>query len=172
MKRFGILLLVVGILPWSLWALEPTDQVKINEVYYGGTPNYTYQDQFVELYNAGRETAYLDGSLIIRGVDTSATRVFQVPGNIGGTQYPIESGEFVVIAQDAYDFTSDPYSVDLTGANWETYYIHEEPPGDNPNVPNLIDAIELNADFVLDLRVGQVLFATGDGLQVIPCSTG
>ena len=173
MKRFGILLMLIGILPFSLMALEPDDQVKINEIYYAGTPFYTYQDQFVELYNAGNTTAYLDGALLIRGVDTSATRVFHFPGMIGGTLYPIEPGEFKVVAQDAYDFWAlDSTSVDLSDADFETFYIHEEPPGDNPSVPNLLDVLDIEVDFILDRRVGQVLLATGDSLEVLPCSTG
>ena len=172
MKTIAIILTTFGLLPWSLWALEPTDQIKINEIYYGGTPNYTYQDQFVELYNAGTSTCYLDGAVLIRGVDTMATRVYQFPGEVGETTLPIEPGEFVVIAQDAWDFSSDPYSVDLSDAEYETYSPYEENPGDNPNVPNLNDAIELMADFVMDLRVGQVLLATGDSLEVVPCETG
>jgi hypothetical protein len=172
MKKFAIVLTTMAILPWSLWALEPMDPVKINEIYYAGTPNYTYQDQFVELYNAGTGTYYLDGAVLIRGVDTLATRVYQFSGEVGGTSLPIEPGEFVVIAQDAYDFSSDPYSVDLSEVPYETYSPYEEPPGDNLNVPNLDDAIELMADFVMDLRVGQVLLATGDSLEVVPCETG
>jgi hypothetical protein len=172
MKRIAIVLIAMGMLPWSLGALEPTDPVKINEIYYGGTPNYTYQDQFVELYNAGTSACYLDGAVLIRGVDTMATRVYQFSGEIGGTTLPIEPGEFVVIAQDAWDFSSDPYSVDLSDAEYETYSPYEEDPGDNPNVANLNDAIELMADFVMDLRVGQVMLATGDSLEVVPCETG
>ena len=172
MKRLGILLIILGSLPWNLGALEPTDSVKINEIYYAGTPNYTYQDQFVELYNAGSQTAYLDGAVIIRGVDTLASRVYQFSGVVGGTSLPIEPGAFVVIAQDAWDFSSDPYSVDLSEAEYETYCPFEENPGDNPEVPNLTDAIDLQADFVMDLRVGQVMLATGDDLEVVPCSTG
>lgn len=172
MKRIGILIIVLGIVSWNLWALAPTDQVKINEIYYAGTPNYTYQDQFIELYNAGDAPAYLDGALIIRGVDTMATRVYQFPGVVGGTTYPIEPGEFLVVAQDAWDFSSDPYSVDLSASDFETYNLHEENPGDNPNVPNLSDAIEMGADFMMDQRAGQVLLATGDSLEVVPCPTG
>jgi len=172
MKRLGIVVITLGLAACSLWALEPTDLVKINEVYYAGTPNYTYQDQFVELYNAGTTTAYLDGALIMRGVDTLASRVYQFPGEVGGTTLPIEPGQFVVVAQDAWDFSSDPYSMDLSTADYETYSPYEEDPGDNPDVPNLSDVIELLADFVMDLRVGQVLLATGDSLEVIPCPTG
>ena len=173
MKRVAILMMLIGILPFSLMALEPDDQVKINELYYASTPFYTYQDQFVELYNAGTNTAYLDGALLIRGLDTSATRVYRFPGVYGGTLYPIEPGEFKVVAQDAYDFWAlDSTSVDLSNADFETFYSNEEPPGDNPAVPNLTDAIEIEVDFIMDRRVGQVLLAAGDSLEVLPCSTG
>ncbi len=173
MKRLGILVILVGILPFGLMALEPDDQVKINELYYAGTPFYTYQDQFVELYNAGTTTAYLDGALLIRGVDTSATRAYRFPGVVDGTLYPIEPGEFKVVAQDAYDFWAlDTTSVDLSDADFETFFFNEEPPGDNPAVPNLLDALDIEVDFILDRRVGQLMLATGDSLVVQPCSTG
>ena len=52
-------------------ALNFGDQVKINEVYWAYPPGYTiYQDQFVELYNAGSTTCYLDGAAICRGIPT------------------------------------------------------------------------------------------------------
>jgi hypothetical protein len=173
MKRLGIVLILMGMTVGSGWGLEVTDQVKINELYYAGTPNYTYQDQFVELYNAGTNTAYLDGALLIRGVDTMGTRVYRFPGEVGGTLYPIAPGEFVVVAQDAYDFfAEDSFSVNLFNVPFETYCEHEEEPGDNPNVPNLLDAIDIEVDFELDHRMGQVLLATGEDLAVIPCPTG
>ena len=172
MKRLGIVLVVMA-LAGGGWGLEVTDQVKINELYYAGTPNYTYQDQYVELYNAGTTTAYLDGALLIRGVDTLASRVFRFPGEVGGMLYPITPGEFVVVAQDAYDFfAEDSLSVDLLNVAFETYCEHEEEPGDNPNVPNLSDVIDIGVDYVLDRRMGQVLLATGDSLEVVPCPTG
>ena len=172
MKRLGILMILIGILPFSSMALESEDQVKINELYYTGTPFFTYQDQFVELYNAGATTAYLDGALLIRGVDTMGTRVYRFPGVVDGTLYPIEPGEFKVVAQDAYDFWAlDSTSVDLSVADFETFFFNEEEPGDNPAVPNLSDAIENEVDFIMDRRVGQVLLATGDSLEVIPCPT-
>jgi hypothetical protein len=172
MKGLGIVVMM-GMMVGCVWALEPTDRVKINELYYAGTPLYTYQDQFVELYNAGTQTAYLDGALLIRGVDTLASRVFRFPGDVGGTLYPIEPGGFVVVAEDAYDFhAEDSLSVDLSTMPFECYDPQEELPGDNPDVPNLLDAIDIQVDFELDHRMGQLLLATGDSLVVVPCPTG
>jgi hypothetical protein len=184
--RMGILLvLVMGANLWwfstegTVWALTSTDLVKINEVYYAGSMGFTMEDQYVELYNVGTTTAYLDGALLMRGLDTAATRVFRFPGWPGQHNYPIAPGQFKVIAQDAMNFMvgdqwspPDPYSVDLSHADFETYTSWEWPPRNNPNVPNLTDALGNHVDFELDHYRGQVLLATGEHLQIYPCVSG
>ena len=59
----------------ALWvsvasALTTSDSVRINEIYVAGPPSYNEQDGFVEFYNAGSATAYLDGAMVLQGLDT------------------------------------------------------------------------------------------------------
>lgn len=109
-----------------------TSNLAINEIYYSGatTGVSTYNlDQFVELYNAGSTTLYLDGLILARPAfniqyvqtdDVEVTYAYQFPGN--GKQYPILPGEFVVIAQDAIDHRKyAPRSIDLSHATWECF---------------------------------------------------
>jgi hypothetical protein len=162
-----------------LWALTSGDSVKINEVYYAGSQGFTMEDQYIELFNAGSSTAYLDGALIMRGLDTMATRVFRFPGWPGGHQRPINPGQYKVIAQDAVNFiagdlwaAADPYSVDLSHADFEAYTAWEWPPRNNPSVPNLTDALNNHLDLELDHYQGQVLLSTGQNLQILPSTSG
>ena len=95
------LLLVLAILAFcpGSFALQVGDQVKINEIYYCYPEGYTvYQDQFVELYNAGSTTCYLDGALICRGIPAELFSAWRFPGNVGGSTIPIEPGQYILIA--------------------------------------------------------------------------
>jgi len=109
-----------------------TSNLVINEIYYSGvtTGVSTYNlDQFVEIYNAGGTTLYLDGLILARlannmnYVCTNHVEVvyaYQFPGK--GKQYPILPGELMVIAQDAIDHrTIAQQSIDLTNADWECF---------------------------------------------------
>ncbi len=169
---------VILVLLWGatqLWALNSTDLVKINEIYYAGSMGFTMEDQFVELYNAGSTVAYLDGALLMRGLDTLATRVFRFPGWHGEQNYPINPGQYIVIAQDAINFIEgdewhqgDIYSVDLSNADFEVYDPWEWPNRDDPDIPNLVDALGIHLDLELDHYQGQVVLATGENLEVFP----
>ena len=172
MKRTALVGLALLMSAQLSSALQPDDPVKINEVYYGYPPGYNvYQDQFVELYNAGQETCYLDGAMICRGIPSELFSAWCFPGEVGGTDISLEPGQFLLIAKDAYDFQQiNSASVNLTYADWESYHPFEEPPGDNPDVPNLEPAWECVNDFTMANQVGQVLLATGTGLYVEPGS--
>ncbi len=167
--------LLLSTLPASVSALAPTDSVRINEVYFACSINYTTDDQFVELYNAGSTTAWLDGALLARGTDTLMTRVFAFPGNPGDQTFALPPGAFAVIAQDAYDFVGeggDPTSVDLSNAPFETYASEEWPPVDNPASVNLIEVLEIGMDYELDRRQGGIMLLTGEEFEVVPCEGG
>ena len=169
------LLALLLLLPVSAQALSTTDSVRINEVYFACSINYTTDDQFLELYNAGSTTAWMAGAIIARGTDTLMTRAFSFPGNPGDQSLPLAPGAFLVIAQDAYDFVGDggdPTSVDLSGAPYETYSVDEWPPVDNPTAMNLIDALEIGMDFELDRRQGGILLLTGEEFEIRPCADG
>lgn len=150
---------------------KPSASLVIKEFYYNGANDPTYsvlfKDQFVEIYNNSSETIYADG-LYIAGLapqdngssktDTPtpldlteyvyATKILQVPGT--GNDNPIAPGKSIVICLNAVDYTdggANDYSVDLSGADFETYAIDwlesEGRKGnayfdlDNADVPNM-----------------------------------
>jgi hypothetical protein len=105
-------------------------QLKINEVYYH-VNGPQEANQFVELFNAGSSTAYLDGLILTDEAGTGIEGIFQFPG--AGAEHPVPPGGFVVIAVDGDG--SDGVWPDLSTADWECY----AGPGDfdNPSVSNL-----------------------------------
>ncbi len=154
--------------------------LKINEIYYMGPPNkiFYFFDQFIELYNASSETIYLDGIIVCRmgpctiGAD-NVTYIFQFPGEpVTGREYPVEPGEFVVLAQDAMNHVivqgNDTLvnSIDLTDADWEFVNSQDYADTDNPDVPNL-DNIEEGhrRDFMIALGSDVILIADGSDVN-------
>lgn len=171
-RNSTITILVVTFVASIAWGLTPSDAVKINEVYFAGSPGLQ-DDGFVELYNAGTTTAYLDGALLIQGLDTLGQIAFRFPGEPGGTTLPLGPGEFFVFAADAYDFTlTHPQSVDLAGAHAESFIVHEGPPGDNPAVMDLEELLPVGFDWFFYPRWGQVLLATGEEWEIRACQPG
>jgi hypothetical protein len=100
-------------------------QLKINEVYYDVSPQGG--NQYVELYNAGTNTVHLDGLILSDEVDGTTESVFQFPGGVGGTNFPVAPSGRVTIAVDAIDATSN--------ATWECYGGAADT--NNPSVPDL-----------------------------------
>lgn len=147
--------------------------IVINEIYYSGPANsgLYYSDQFVELFNASDSVEYLDGLILCRastrldymGQFAEVFYTYQFPGN--GTDFPIQPGQFVVVAQDAMDHISvggAPGSVDLSHADWECYNQLGNDL-DNPNVPNLININPNKAiDFMISLSHNGVILAKVD----------
>lgn len=118
----------------------------ISEIYYVGAkspiPQY-FHDQFTEIYNNSDQVIYLD-SLLIADVESGfiddtlihAVHAYMFPGS--GSDYPIQPGGFIVIAQDAIDHSPKPVnSVDLSNADFE-YYVADKGDVDNINVPNMV----------------------------------
>ena len=113
------------------------------EIYYSGCgDNYYFRDQFYEIYNNSDETVYADGMCIAETIFADGTFtvryqypienqdyyvfvnnvIWQIPGN--GTDYPVEPGESIVIAQWGTDHRVESLSagdskVDLSGADFE-----------------------------------------------------
>lgn len=151
--------------------------LKINEIYTAGPPNniFYFYDQFFELYNGLSETVYLDGMIFLRlgtsGLfsDTlSVTYIYQFPGTpLTGRQYPVEAGQFVVIAGNAFDHnTIGPIAgktVDLSNADWEFVNLQEANGYDNPNVPNVTTN---NGRVTQASKVDFLVGLTGDGLAL------
>ncbi len=151
--------------------------LKINEIYTSGPPNniYYFFDQFFELYNGMTETVYLDGMIFLRLTRTplfadtlSVTYIFQFPGQaLTGREYPVEPGDFVVLAGNAFDHNIiGPIAgktVDLSNADWEFYNNIEAAAYDNPNVPNITtNNGRVSQRSKVDFMVG----LTGDGLAL------
>ncbi len=139
--------------------------IKINELYVGGPADagYFFKDQYVELYNAGTQTEYLDGKIICRLSSniTKVTYIFQFPGT--GTDYPIQPGEYKVCAQSAVNWKEQyPTSIDLSNADFEFYNPNNASDPDNPNVPNIVNLYEgRRTDFMLSLTSDEVILASG-----------
>ncbi len=124
----------------------------ISKVYYAGCKdnnNKSYTaDQYIEFYNNSDESIYVDGLYFALAESEStpaypafsnseyvyAKQVFQFPGS--GTEYKLEPGASVLVANSATDHTqSASSSVDLTGATFEAKGTRF---ANNPAVPQLI----------------------------------
>lgn len=156
--------------------LIAASDLMINEVFYCGSDysSFYFYDQYVELYNAADTTMYLDGIILTRQAQTyypdqdevpyvRAIYAYQFPGTpVTGREYPIEPGQFVVIAADAIDHSVwNAKSVDLSNADWECF----NPLGsdyDNPAVPNIVNIVpDKGVDYMINLSHNAVVIATG-----------
>ncbi len=162
----------------ALWAttacaLTSGDGVRINEIYVSGPSSYSEQDGFIEFYNAGSETAYLDGALVLQGLDTFAQLAFKFPGEHGGQSIAMPPGSFLVLATDAYNHAAlDPVSPNLVTSDFETVVPNEQLPGDNGAVANMTDVLEVNFDLFFVRRWGQIILTTGEFWNFRPCLPG
>jgi len=162
----------------TLELIKAKGGLKINEIYTVGPPNniFYFYDQYFELYNGFlTKTVYLDGMIFLRlsrtelFADTLAvTNIYQFPGTpITGREYPIEPGEFVVLAGKAMNHNLiGPIAgrtVDLSNADWEFLNLIEAGAYDNPNVPNLTTN---NGKVTQSSRVDFMVGLSGDGLAL------
>jgi hypothetical protein len=159
----------------TIYVTSVIPNLVINEIFYAGSDRSTFYfyDQFIELYNASGETKYLDGLMLCRGVQilnpnleindyVQVLYVFQFPGTpLTGRQYPIEPGEFIVVAGDALDHSAFvDAAIDLSDAEWEFYNPYAGEP-DNPalNVTNILP--ERSVDFLINLGHNAIILADG-----------
>ena len=123
--------------------------VIFKELFYSGTANFYFRNQFYEVYNNSEETVYLDGVYFANLYPTNATtvqplwreedkgdyayanRIWMFPGN--GTDYPLAPGESCVISQFAANHKLPQYNpnspVDGTSSEFEFNM-------NNPNYPD------------------------------------
>lgn len=117
-----------------------------------------FSDQYYEIYNNSTDVIYADNLClgIVDGWAYSASlsvwlseyttqlaipSFWYIPGS--GTDYPINPGESIIIAQDGIDHKTDPLGnsnspVNLGDADWETFVPRDDNKDiDAPNVPNL-----------------------------------
>lgn len=173
-------------LNWSV----PSSLV-ISKLYNFGTKNLANKvyniDKYVEIYNNSDEVQYADGLFIANTYGSAVSaissaypdveeadvvyleRVVKLPGS--GTDYPIEPGKSIVIAQNAknhIDHEVITNTVDLSGADFECY-VEGAPasmfPADNQEVPNIIEvygATSATAKFFAGQGTVLVLFKITD----------
>lgn len=149
--------------------VEPGELV-IEEVYFTGSPiegsNRPSSDQYIKITNRADHTVYADRVMFvtsfITGTITSVGAYYEypaledglavenmyvIPGD--GDDYPLQSGESMVLALAAIDYTAsygsgddkvdgNPNAIDLSHADFEFYDENDiYPDTDNPDVPNL-----------------------------------
>ncbi len=136
-----------------------SDDLIIAEVFFTGTTTATGAqhrgDDYIKLYNNTDHVIYADGISIfesnfnttakydytpdIMGESVAVWAVYTVPGN--GTEYPVQPGEYFLIADNAYDHrTTNELSFDLSHAKCEWYdesQAASQQDVDNPAVPNM-----------------------------------
>jgi len=162
----------------------------IKEVYYCGsrTPagKAYYADQYIELFNNTNEVQYADGISVFEhesngnGVNmweslkdtVVAEMIWTIPGN--GTQYAVQPGKSIVIAQDGINHRDDPNGnplspVNLGNADFEFYvYTPKNKDVDSPLVSNMLE------DYTA-VEVSEVTFRVQGGSAIaiakIPGST-
>ncbi|WP_306354017.1 DUF4876 domain-containing protein [Flavobacterium sp. '19STA2R22 D10 B1'] len=127
----------------------------IEEIFFTGTRTAEGQqylgDKYFKIYNNTDHVLYADGLVIaqsefmtvdkqdytpnIMGQSFAASAIAIVPGS--GTDHPIPSGEFFIIAEDAINHKEyNSNSIDLRNANFE-FYTDDADDVDNPSVPNM-----------------------------------
>lgn len=146
----------------------------IAEVFCTGTTTATgaqNRDQYIKLYNNTDRTIYADGLSIfesdfsttqkydytpdIMGQSVVVRSLYTVPGN--GTQFPVQPGEYFLIADRANDHrTVSDRSFDLSQAQCEWYdesKVAAQQDTDNPAVPNMEKIYSYtNSIYILDQR--------------------
>jgi Lamin Tail Domain/FlgD Ig-like domain len=143
------------------FALNVNDQVKINEVSYDPSESPEDPFEFIELYNAGPSTVYLDGAAFSdEGNNGTGEATFVFPGTPGGTTIPLASHAFLLIVGDATGTTLP--------ADWEFYGGGTD--SDDPGVPNLTKTAGTGGDLFLGNSGDGVTLSTGaSNGSIIPC---
>lgn len=133
---------------------SPKGALVFCEVYYCGGSGYYFRDQFYEIANNSDEVQYLDGIYFSNSPAAASNhnpkswpvededkyiymeRVWKFPGN--GTDYPLQPGESVVLAQWAVNHPAlgQPESPDCSLADFEFYM-------DSPLYPDQETAVNM-----------------------------
>lgn len=144
-------------------ALAPGDSVVINEVHYAPGEPSQETHEFIELFNAGSSTAYLDGAVITdEGNAGSSESTFQFPGVPGGTQWPLAPGEFLLLVPDA---TGSPYT------NIDFEFFAGGADTDDLGVANLLKTSGLATELILGNSGDGITLSSGiSSGNLIPCA--
>lgn len=152
-------LLSAGNVAMEAYVAVQSDDLIIKEIFFTGTlqrSGNTYNgDQYIKLYNNTDHVIFADGLALFESlflttqkfnytpdmVDkaVSVDAIYVIPGS--GTDYPVQPGETLLIADAAIDHRAiNPNSFNLSNANFEWFDDSTDPRYsdlDNPAVPNL-----------------------------------
>ena len=113
----------------------------IEEIFFTGTATpegkQYFGDQYIKLYNPTNKVLYADGLVLADSEFVTVTKIdytpsvmaeaftagsmVQIPGT--GTQYPVQPGKSIVIAEQGINHKeNNPNSIDLSKADFENFY--------------------------------------------------
>ncbi|WP_297891863.1 DUF4876 domain-containing protein [uncultured Capnocytophaga sp.] len=130
----------------------------IEEIFFAGTATpegkQYFGDQYIKLYNPTNKVLYADGLVLADSEFLTVTKrdytpdvmaeaftagsMVQIPGT--GTQYPVQPGKSIVIAEQGINHReNNPNSIDLSKADFENFYPPKVKDVDGVGVTNNIN---------------------------------
>ena len=140
----------------------------IEEIFFTGTATpegkQYFGDQYIKLYNPTNKVLYADGLVLADSEFLTVTKrdytpnvmaeaftagsMVQIPGT--GTQYPVQPGKSIVIAEQGINHKeNNPNSIDLSKADFENFYPPRVKDVDGVGVTNNIN---LHGIFIINNR--------------------
>ena len=140
----------------------------IEEIFFAGTATpegkQYFGDQYIKLYNPTNKVLYADGLVLADSEFLTVTKrdytpnvmaeaftagsMVQIPGT--GTQYPVQPGKSIVIAEQGINHKeNNPNSIDLSKADFENFYPPRVKDVDGVGVTNNIN---LHGIFIFNNR--------------------
>ncbi|MEN2753847.1 DUF4876 domain-containing protein [Capnocytophaga sputigena] len=154
--------------PVSLSIKAKGNDFIIEEIFFTGTATpegkQYFGDQYIKLYNPTNRVLYADGLVLADSEFLTVTKrdytpnimaeaftagsMVQIPGN--GTQYPVQPGASIVIAEQGINHKeNNPNSIDLSKADFENFYPPRVKDVDGVGVTNNIN---LHGIFIFNNR--------------------
>ena len=154
--------------PVSLSIKAKGNDFIIEEIFFTGTATpegkQYFGDQYIKLYNPTNRVLYADGLVLADSEFLTVTKrdytpnimaeaftagsMVQIPGN--GTQYPVQPGASIVIAEQGINHKeNNPNSIDLSNADFENFYPPRVKDVDGVGVTNNIN---LHGIFIFNNR--------------------
>ena len=154
--------------PISLSIKAKGNDFIIEEIFFAGTATpegkQSFGDQYIKLYNPTDRVLYADGLVLADSEFLTVTKrdytpnimaeaftagsMVQIPGT--GTQYPVQPGKSIVIAEQGINHKeNNPNSIDLSKADFENFYPPRVKDVDGVGVTNNIN---LHGIFIFNNR--------------------
>lgn len=154
--------------PISLSIKAKGNDFIIEEIFFAGTATpegkQYFGDQYIKLYNPTDRVLYADGLVLADSEFLTVTKIdytpnimaeaftagsmVQIPGT--GTQYPVQPGKSIVIAEQGINHKeNNPNSIDLSKADFENFYPPRVKDVDGVGVTNNIN---LHGIFIINNR--------------------